>query len=194
MATFLIYQTRRTLGQILGSLLPSRPGIVDPATRGGGNRSGLFWRKVALGLGLLAVVFMAAAGYWTVALLLVLLTLAELVTWDLLDSGAEASPFAVIPLALLGLALAIGIGVDLVRLNGDIGRMNTFFKLSLQVWVLLSVSAAYMLWSLGARGFFTSGVLTGSEVSGWGYWYFCLGPAWFTPSLARGHGWPTGLT
>ena len=153
-ATFLIYQTRRTLGQILGSLLPSRPGMVDRATRGGGNRSRLFWRKIALGLGLLAVVFMAAAGYWTAATLLVLLTLAGLATWDLLDSGAEASPFAVIPLAFLALALAIGIGVDLVRLNGDIGRMNTFFKLYPQIWVLFSLAAAYMLWHLGTRGFF----------------------------------------
>jgi len=58
-----------------------------------------------------------------------------------------------VPLALLGLALFIGIGVDLVRVEGDIGRMNTFFKYYLEIWVLLSIVSAYMLWHLGASGF-----------------------------------------
>jgi uncharacterized membrane protein len=58
-----------------------------------------------------------------------------------------------VPLVLLGLALFIGIGVDLVRVEGDIGRMNTLFKYYLEMWVLLSIVSAYMLWQLGASGF-----------------------------------------
>jgi len=50
------------------------------------------------------------------------------------------------------MALSIGIGVDFVRLNGDIGRMNSLFKLYLEGWVLFSLAAGYMLWYLGDRG------------------------------------------
>ena len=47
----------------------------------------------------------------------------------------------------------IGIGVDLVRIDGDIGRMNTFFKYYLEIWILLSIVSAYMFWNLGDSGF-----------------------------------------
>jgi uncharacterized membrane protein len=52
------------------------------------------------------------------------------------------------------MALAIGIGVDFVRLNGDIGRMNTLFKLYLEGWVLFSLVSSYMLWRLASQGWF----------------------------------------
>ena len=45
-------------------------------------------------------------------------------------------------LFLIGTALAITIVVELVTLVGDIGRMNTIFKLYLQAWMMFAVSAA----------------------------------------------------
>ena len=39
-----------------------------------------------------------------------------------------------------------------MRLDGDIGRMNTLFKLYLEGWVLFSLAAGYMLWFLGDQG------------------------------------------
>ena len=43
-------------------------------------------------------------------------------------------------LVLVGLALSITLGVEIVVIGGDIGRQNTVFKFYIQVWLLLSVS------------------------------------------------------
>jgi YYY domain-containing protein len=42
---------------------------------------------------------------------------------------------------MVGLAMGIGIGVELIVVKGDIGRQNTVFKFYLQAWMLLSVAA-----------------------------------------------------
>ncbi len=45
-------------------------------------------------------------------------------------------------LFLIGTALTITIAVEFIALVGDIGRMNTIFKLYLQAWMMFAVSAA----------------------------------------------------
>jgi YYY domain-containing protein len=42
---------------------------------------------------------------------------------------------------MVGLAMGIGIGVELIVVKGDVGRQNTVFKFYLQAWMLLSVAA-----------------------------------------------------
>ncbi|HDN05210.1 MAG TPA: hypothetical protein ENF27_04665 [Chloroflexi bacterium] len=51
-------------------------------------------------------------------------------------------------LFLIGTSLAITLMVELVYVEGDIGRMNTVFKFYLQAWTLMSVSAAAALFWL----------------------------------------------
>ena len=54
-------------------------------------------------------------------------------------------------MVLAGMGLAIAAGVDIVRIEGDIGRMNTQFKYYLEVWVLFSAASAFFLWQLVER-------------------------------------------
>ena len=143
-ASFLIYQSRGTLKELAASWGSRDFEATVP---------GIAWLRVCVGVGVLAAAFFGAAGFWNITLLLAFLTLAGLVAWRVFASKSEERPYEVVPLVLLGLALFIGIGVDLVRVEGDIGRMNTFFKYYLEIWVLLSIVSAYMLWHLGASGF-----------------------------------------
>tara|TARA_B100001094_G_scaffold321140_1_gene368404 strand:- start:88 stop:1479 length:1392 start_codon:yes stop_codon:yes gene_type:complete len=41
-------------------------------------------------------------------------------------------------------SLGIAVFVELFTIKNDIGRMNTFFKFHLQVWILLSISSSYL--------------------------------------------------
>ena len=49
-------------------------------------------------------------------------------------------------LALVSLSLVVGL--DFLRVEGDIDRLNSIFKFYLQVWVMLGIASAYLLWRL----------------------------------------------
>jgi YYY domain-containing protein len=95
--------------------------------------------------GLLAL---ALQGYGTVAFLLGLGALATGAGWE---AWRRRDGRALFTLLMTGVALAIGVGVDLVRLEGDIDRMNTVFKFYLQGWLLLALSSSYALGRVGSR-------------------------------------------
>ena len=154
-ASFLLYQARDVLRGLTGSV---RYRNYDPAV------PGMRWMRVCIGVALLGAIFFGAAGFWNVTLLFVFLTLAGIVAWKVFASNDESRAYEAVPLFLLGLALFIGIGVDLVRVEGDIGRMNTLFKYYLEIWVLFSVVSAYMLWQLGTSGFLKTAFGVGSGI------------------------------
>jgi YYY domain-containing protein len=60
----------------------------------------------------------------------------------------DAAPLAFVAL-IVGTSLSLVVGLDFLRVEGDIDRMNSIFKFYLQVWVMLAVASAYMLWRLG---------------------------------------------
>ena len=60
-------------------------------------------------------------------------------------------------LLMIGTGLALTLAVEVITLRGDIGRMNTIFKLYMQVWMLFAVSAAAAFgWLLDAFPYWTS--------------------------------------
>ena len=160
--TFLLYLSRTRLKEMLGALVRPLAGahglsnfLAAPGSTLGGIRV-VPWTVVIGGaLGLLVIVYMAAAGYWTAAFLTLLLGLTVWTAKGALSGKGEAAPYAVLPLVMIGMALLIGIGVEFVRAEDDIGRMNTLFKYYLEAWVLLGMASAYILWFLASRGAFS---------------------------------------
>ena len=84
------------------------------------------WLLAAALAGIALACYFWAAGFLTAGVLMVLLTLAS---WSLaaalLDGQESSTRSDVAALGMLAVALAIGIGVDFVRVEGDIARMNT---------------------------------------------------------------------
>ena len=59
----------------------------------------------------------------------------------------DAAPLG-FALTLALIALLLVVGLDFFRVEGDIDRMNSVFKFYLQVWVMLGIASAYLLWRL----------------------------------------------
>ena len=98
---------------------------------------------------LLAIV-LTIAGYQ------VALVVLPLVCWiGLLFFRPGQSRFMRYTLVLIGLALSMTLGVEIIVIGGDIGRQNTVFKFYIQVWLLLSVAGgvAYAVLWQASQGF-----------------------------------------
>jgi len=63
-------------------------------------------------------------------------------------SWSNDSPYLVFAIGLLLVALLLVFGVEFVRVQGDIDRMNTVFKFYTQVWILFALVSAYFLWRM----------------------------------------------
>jgi len=94
--------------------------------------------KSAAGLGLLIgllAVGLAMASYQVALIVL------PLVAWIVLLFFRSRQSLAMrFILVLVGLALSLTLGVEIIVIGGDIGRQNTVFKFYMQVWLLLSVA------------------------------------------------------
>ena len=90
-------------------------------------------------------------GYHTAAFALLVLIMAGLVAGKTLAKRAEGSGPELFALLMLGVALALGIGVEFLKVNlVDPGRMNTVFKFYFHAWTLMALASAFFAWRLGA--------------------------------------------
>ena len=145
--SFLVWQARRPLYIALGTNFrffgPDAAAATDVYRRSYQRNL-----RICIGGGILAALYFILAGYITVGALTLFLLLAALALWDALISRERGQIYAVFPLVLTALGLGLTIGVDLVRIEDDIGRMNTLFKYYLEVWVLFALAAAWFLWRM----------------------------------------------
>ena len=110
------------------------------------------WLRVVFALLVIVALLFAAIGYFTVALMVALLALLAVAGCRTLSVPEPSRPYEALVLAILAMAAFIVVGVDLVTVEGDIGRMNTLFKYYLEVWVFMAIAAAYMLWRMASSG------------------------------------------
>ena len=139
--TFLIIRTR---GDLL--LLVKSSWSDEELPRGMG------WLRMLVAVMVVAGLLLAVTGYWNAVILIALLVLLVVYGWRLLCSPQPSRPFDAMVLVMLIMASLIAVGVDLVTVEGDIGRMNTLFKYYLEVWVFMAIASAYMLWRLVSSG------------------------------------------
>ena len=101
-------------------------------------------------LGYLLTASASGATWGTVMIAGVLLAAVTAVGISVLGRGTGDAPITALVALMAGTAFTIVIGLDFVRVEGDIDRMNSVFKFYLQVWVLLAICAAYMVWRLAS--------------------------------------------
>ena len=83
----------------------------------------------------LLAIILALAGYQVALIVL------PLIAWIALVFFRPGQSLALrFTLVLIGLALSLTLGVEVIVIGGDIGRQNTVFKFYMQVWLLLSVA------------------------------------------------------
>ncbi len=117
----------------------------------------------ALLAGYLALSVITGVTGSTIPFALVLLVLAAVSGLKHMSSGGPDSRQLTFATLLVCAALGVVIGLDIFRVEGDIDRMNSVFKLYLQAWVLLAIASAYLGWRI-----LRSGVVARAMPGPWG--------------------------
>src|SRR5581483_11881364 len=156
-ATFLLYTVLDNRGQVpVGRILRllfnhlNRPGTVlrrvaQTQTTAGARQ--LIWYAIdATALFLLLLLALVLLKLWVPALLLLLIGLTAACLF-----GSHMSVLRRVACLLIGLGLCLSLATEFVVLTGDVGRMNTVFKLDFEVWLLWAVGAALIACDLLPR-------------------------------------------
>ena len=154
LAAFMAYVHRDALMAIPGRMASLGTAMRFPVLRWPDR---LPWMGLAVAAGLFTATYLAAAEYWTSAFLVLLLLILGLTAVKLAQQRESANAYMAFAVAMVGMALLVALGVEFVRVQDDIGRMNTQFKFYVQVWVLLALASACILWFLKERGVFRIG-------------------------------------
>ena len=102
---------------------------------------------VLLGVILTAIFSLEAVGS-TIPFVALLLALVMVVGLRWLASSRADGPHLAFVAVVVGVPLMLAIGLDIFRVANDVDRMNSVFKFYLQIWVMLALASAYLLWRL----------------------------------------------
>ena len=98
-----------------------------------------------------AMIYFGTTERWGVTLLAAVgLIAVVLIAIRELSSPTPTSPILLFVYAMIALGLGLSGGVEVMTLDGDIGRMNTVFKFYLHVWMMWGVVAAFAAWYIFA--------------------------------------------
>jgi len=111
-----------------------------------GRQLGLAYLSDGLAIFVLVLALLALLKLWLPLVLLALLGLATLALFS-----PEAPAHKRLTCILIGLGLGLNLATEFIVLQGDVGRMNTVFKLDLQVWVLWGLAVALALYDLAVE-------------------------------------------
>jgi len=153
-ASFLLMELR---GQLYGLMIIARAKILtcigysgQPETtqRFTAGRILPIWCLFGLlVIAIISIVFSTWTGS-TITFLLAMLGLVLMVAVRIIGSSRPEKRHMLFVGMIVSVAIMLVIGVDIFRLEGDVGRMNSIFKFYLQIWVLFAVAASYMLWAM----------------------------------------------
>ena len=174
--SFYLWQLRGVLASTLSALRPTFDSLVDTLSERRANPAFQVgpWTLLAMIVSALAAGYVLTAlayGYGaggTMVFAVALIALIAAVVLRALANPGRDTPVTLFVSLMSGTALALVLGLDVFRVEGDIERMNSVFKFYMQVWVLLALSAAYMVWRLFASELF-------SATRPWGYRYLWAG-------------------
>ncbi len=146
--TFLVYESRSYLPPFFRTVtgMTGGAGLKEYAEELAADSGKALRLTMTVGIPMVTLITLALSGYITAAFLFLLLIPTVMLGWRWASSEGET--FGAFAAAMLGIALLIGIMVDIVTIKGDIARMNTVFKFYLQAWVLMGIASAYLLWRM----------------------------------------------
>ena len=147
---------RPRLDSLLDTLAERRPNRASSTlpTVGPGALVGMILASVAVGYFLTAILSGYGAG-GTIIFALAIAALILIVALRALATPRSGSSVTLFVALMAGTAFALVLGLDIFRVEGDIERMNSVFKFYLQVWVLLALAAAFMLWRILGSSMFS---------------------------------------
>ena len=156
--SYFVYESRDWLMAVWRGFRHEGTDVVQ-AVSGGDAFSDRTGRRIGVGtivavvVGVLLVGFILTAIFSgvvgsTVPFVAVLLALVFFTGLRWLVSSRADSPQLVFVAVIVAVSLSLAIGLDIYRVEGDIDRMNSIFKFYLQIWVMLGLASAYLLWHM----------------------------------------------